>query len=140
LVAHRARREGRRPRPAPAAGGRRRTPPPRRDRPRGRRRRTRPPRRARLAHPARHHAPARPGAGRLPHRPREPEPPLTDQPTPAPLPVAEVATLGGDVLREVGTAVVGMAQPLRLALAAVLAGGHVLFEDVRGLGKTLAAR
>ena len=57
-----------------------------------------------------------------------------------PLPVADVAALGGEVLREVGTAVVGMAQPLRLALAAVLAGGHVLFEDVPGLGKTLAAR
>jgi MoxR-like ATPase len=29
---------------------------------------------------------------------------------------------------------------LRTALAAILAGGHVLFEDVPGLGKTLAAR
>jgi MoxR-like ATPase len=33
-----------------------------------------------------------------------------------------------------------MEKPLRTALAAVLAGGHVLFEDVPGLGKTLAAR
>jgi MoxR-like ATPase len=33
-----------------------------------------------------------------------------------------------------------MTRPLRIALAAVLAGGHVLFEDVPGLGKTLAAR
>src|SRR5699024_305193 len=41
---------------------------------------------------------------------------------------------------EVGTAVVGMHDTLRTALAAVLAGGHVLFEDVPGLGKTLAAR
>ena len=66
---------------------------------------------------------------------------MTDPPpSPRPLPVAEVADLGGDVLREVGTAVVGMTQPLRLALAAILAGGHVLFEDVPGLGKTLAAR
>lgn len=60
--------------------------------------------------------------------------------TPEPLPVAEVARSGRAVLDEVATAVVGMAQPLRLALAAVLAGGHVLFEDVPGLGKTLAAR
>jgi len=44
------------------------------------------------------------------------------------------------VLDEVGTAVVGMTGPLRTALAAVLASGHVLFEDVPGLGKTLAAR
>ncbi|SDS12461.1 AAA family ATPase [Agrococcus carbonis] len=61
-------------------------------------------------------------------------------PTLAPMPVARIADLGGEVLREVGTAVVGMAQPLRLALAAILAGGHVLFEDVPGVGKTLAAR
>ncbi|MBC7291698.1 MAG: MoxR family ATPase [Actinotalea sp.] len=33
-----------------------------------------------------------------------------------------------------------MHEALRIALAAVLASGHVLFEDVPGLGKTLAAR
>ncbi|MEL7975014.1 MoxR family ATPase [Isoptericola sp. F-RaC21] len=59
---------------------------------------------------------------------------------PRPLPVAEVAALGRRVLDEVGTAVVGMRDTLELALATVLAGGHVLFEDVPGLGKTLAAR
>ncbi|MFD6175924.1 MULTISPECIES: AAA family ATPase [unclassified Isoptericola] len=63
------------------------------------------------------------------------EPPAT-----RPLPVAEVAALGRRVLDEVGTAVVGMRDTLELALATVLAGGHVLFEDVPGLGKTLAAR
>ncbi|MBB5791999.1 AAA family ATPase [Jiangella mangrovi] len=56
------------------------------------------------------------------------------------LPVAEVARVGSAVLDGVGTAVVGMRRTLRLALAAILAGGHVLFEDVPGLGKTLAAR
>lgn len=56
------------------------------------------------------------------------------------LPVADVARLGAAVLDEVATAVVGAAEPLRVALAAILAGGHVLFEDVPGLGKTLAAR
>ncbi|SEF18519.1 AAA family ATPase [Jiangella alba] len=56
------------------------------------------------------------------------------------LPVAEVARVGSEVLDGVGTAVVGMRRTLRLALAAILAGGHVLFEDVPGLGKTLAAR
>ncbi|MCB7137504.1 AAA family ATPase [Cellulosimicrobium marinum] len=56
------------------------------------------------------------------------------------LPVADVATHGQRVLDEVATAVVGMREPLTLALAAVLAGGHVLLEDVPGLGKTLAAR
>jgi MoxR-like ATPase len=40
----------------------------------------------------------------------------------------------------VGEAVVGHQRPLRLALAAILAGGHVLIEDNPGLGKTLLAR
>ena len=57
-----------------------------------------------------------------------------------PLSVSEVARLSDLVLAEVGTVVVGMHSALRVALAAVLAGGHVLFEDVPGLGKTLAAR
>ncbi|GAB2469828.1 AAA family ATPase [Xylanimonas ulmi] len=57
-----------------------------------------------------------------------------------PLPFREVADLGGRVLDEVATAVVGMRDSLQIALATVLAGGHVLFEDVPGLGKTLAAR
>lgn len=60
--------------------------------------------------------------------------------TSPPLSVPEVAALGAAILAEVGTAVVGMQGALRTALAAVLAGGHVLFEDVPGLGKTLAAR
>ncbi|TWP48670.1 MoxR family ATPase [Lentzea tibetensis] len=44
------------------------------------------------------------------------------------------------VLDEVGKVVVGRQRSLRLALAAILAGGHVLLEDVPGLGKTLIAR
>ena len=66
--------------------------------------------------------------------------PRLARPAVAPLPVAEVSRLGQQVLAEVGTVVVGMTGALRTALAAVLAGGHVLFEDVPGLGKTLAAR
>lgn len=63
--------------------------------------------------------------------------------TPGPvegLPVSETARLADQVLTEVATVVVGMTGPMRIALAAILAGGHVLFEDVPGLGKTLAAR
>ncbi len=56
------------------------------------------------------------------------------------LPVADVSRLGQAVLAEVATVVVGMRSALEIALAAILAGGHVLFEDVPGLGKTLAAR
>ena len=58
----------------------------------------------------------------------------------APLAVDEVARLSAEVLDRVGTVVVGMRDAVELALASILAGGHVLFEDVPGLGKTLAAR
>jgi len=62
------------------------------------------------------------------------------EPTQATPSAHEVAELGRRVLDSVRTAIVGMGDPLTIALAAVLAGGHVLFEDVPGLGKTLAAR
>ena len=55
-----------------------------------------------------------------------------------PASVREVAAVGSAVLDAVGSVVVGQQVPLRLMLAAVLAGGHVLLEDVPGLGKTLA--
>jgi MoxR-like ATPase len=57
-----------------------------------------------------------------------------------PLRVEEVARVAEAVLDRVGEVVVGMRDVTRTALAAILAGGHVLFEDVPGLGKTLAAR
>jgi MoxR-like ATPase len=44
------------------------------------------------------------------------------------------------VLDQVERAVVGKHDALALVLAGVLAGGHVLIEDLPGLGKTLAAR
>ena len=53
---------------------------------------------------------------------------------------AAASSLAGAVLRRVATAVVGKEEPLKLVLAGILAGGHVLLEDVPGLGKTLAAR
>ncbi|MBD5787463.1 MoxR family ATPase [Cellulosimicrobium terreum] len=56
------------------------------------------------------------------------------------LSVPEIAAHGRRILDEVATVVVGVRGTLTLALATVLAGGHVLFEDVPGLGKTLAAR
>ncbi|WP_028463776.1 AAA family ATPase [Nesterenkonia alba] len=45
-----------------------------------------------------------------------------------------------EVLDQISQAVVGKREPLTLTLAAILAGGHVLLEDLPGLGKTLAAR
>src|ERR1700737_490958 len=44
------------------------------------------------------------------------------------------------VLDEIGHAVVGKRAALTLILTTVLAGGHVLIEDLPGLGKTLIAR
>jgi MoxR-like ATPase len=44
------------------------------------------------------------------------------------------------VLDAVGTVVVGKRDALELVLAGILAGGHVLLEDLPGLAKTLTAR
>ncbi|MCM6772856.1 MoxR family ATPase [Nocardia sp. CDC159] len=44
------------------------------------------------------------------------------------------------VLGEIARVVVGKREELRLIMVAVLAGGHVLIEDLPGLGKTLIAR
>jgi len=56
------------------------------------------------------------------------------------LPIAEITTHVARIREAVATAVVGMDDAIEFALAAILAGGHTLFEDVPGLGKTLAAR
>jgi MoxR-like ATPase len=56
------------------------------------------------------------------------------------LPIEEIARRSAEIIQRVGTVVVGMAEAVELALGSILAGGHVLFEDVPGLGKTLAAR
>jgi MoxR-like ATPase len=52
----------------------------------------------------------------------------------------EVSALAERVLSEVERAVIGKRDALVLVLAGILAGGHVLIEDLPGLGKTLAAR
>ncbi|HWK78072.1 MoxR family ATPase [Microbacterium sp.] len=57
---------------------------------------------------------------------------MTENPT--------IADTGARILAAVRTVVVGMDDTVEIALATILAGGHVLFEDVPGLGKTLAAR
>jgi MoxR-like ATPase len=54
--------------------------------------------------------------------------------------LAGASALAAEVLAEVERAVVGKRDALVLVLAGVLAGGHVLIEDLPGLGKTLAAR
>lgn len=56
------------------------------------------------------------------------------------LTIAEAGATASRVLDAVGRVVVGKRDELSLVLAGILAGGHVLLEDLPGLGKTLAAR
>ena len=46
----------------------------------------------------------------------------------------------GQLLANVESVLLGKHQPVRRALTALLAGGHVLLEDVPGVGKTVLAR
>ncbi len=55
-------------------------------------------------------------------------------------PVATTTANCEAVLDEIGSAVVGKRGALTLILTTVLAGGHILIEDLPGLGKTLIAR
>ncbi|ATG52736.1 ATPase [Brachybacterium vulturis] len=65
------------------------------------------------------------------HTPRTPLAPMTIQ---------AATEAAAAVLDAVETAVVGKRESLELVLTGILAGGHVLLEDLPGLGKTLAAR
>jgi MoxR-like ATPase len=44
------------------------------------------------------------------------------------------------LLRNINSVLVGQSEPARLAVVALLAGGHVILEDVPGVGKTLLAK
>jgi MoxR-like ATPase len=54
--------------------------------------------------------------------------------------VRDVAAFGQKVMNEVERAVIGKRALLETVTCAILASGHVLFEDFPGLGKTLIAR
>jgi len=54
--------------------------------------------------------------------------------------VRDVAAFGQKVINEVERAVIGKRELLETVTCAILASGHVLFEDFPGLGKTLIAR
>lgn len=73
-----------------------------------------------------------------PASPAAPEP-ASPAATPA-ASVAAAARTAAAVLGAVDSAVVGKRPVLEQTLAGILAGGHVLLEDLPGLGKTLAAR
>jgi MoxR-like ATPase len=65
---------------------------------------------------------------------------VTVNPRPVSFTPADAAERCAAVLDEVERAVVGRRRSLELVLTGILAGGHVLLEDLPGLGKTLIAR
>jgi MoxR-like ATPase len=54
--------------------------------------------------------------------------------------VEDTALLGKRILAEVEQVIVGKPEATRMVLLGVLASGHILIEDLPGLGKTLMAR
>jgi MoxR-like ATPase len=56
------------------------------------------------------------------------------------MPLAAAHALCSRILAQVGTVILGKEGPLRLALACLLARGHLLIEDVPGVGKTSLAQ
>lgn len=59
---------------------------------------------------------------------------------PAALSASEAAPMLQRLLQNIGTVVLGKPEPIKLAVVALLAEGHLLIEDVPGVGKTLLAR
>jgi MoxR-like ATPase len=55
-------------------------------------------------------------------------------------PIASVREVADRIRANVGQVIVGAEEPIDLILAALLAGGHILLEDVPGTGKTMLAR
>ncbi|MFI5645325.1 AAA family ATPase [Kitasatospora sp. NPDC051705] len=81
-------------------------------------------------------APAGPGH-------RETDPGAAPEAAPGAVPVLtpqKAGELARAVVAEIERAVVGKPEALRLVMLGALAGGHVLIEDLPGLGKTLLAR
>jgi MoxR-like ATPase len=53
---------------------------------------------------------------------------------------AEAAQFGGDLIRVLEEVIRGKPQAIGLSVAALLSGGHLLIEDVPGVGKTVLAK
>jgi len=60
--------------------------------------------------------------------------------TAAPLPVPEFTRLGSEIVDRIETVIDGKRDAVQVALMVVLAQGHLLIEDVPGVGKTMLAR
>ena len=71
----------------------------------------------------------------------EPADPVPDSCSPGPVAAAsDVAAMAAKVRASMERVLVGKGPVIELLLAAVLSGGHVLVEDVPGIGKTTLAR
>jgi len=66
--------------------------------------------------------------------------PAGETATPDRLPVADAAEMAHDLVDNIGTVIVGKRTATEHIVAAVLGRGHVLLEDVPGVGKTMLAR
>ncbi|WP_434084160.1 AAA family ATPase [Halorarius litoreus] len=69
-----------------------------------------------------------------------PEPMSDTQPRAEPLPVSDAGAVARDVIENVGRVIVGNEAAIEHLLVAMLGRGHVLLEDVPGVGKTMLAR
>jgi MoxR-like ATPase len=65
---------------------------------------------------------------------------VLDTPAAPPFGPAEISRRAHAVEEAVGRVLVGKADRIRLAVTVLLAGGHLLIEDVPGVGKTMLAR
>ena len=65
---------------------------------------------------------------------------MPESETSKPLTVSPVSQVAANIKASIETVLVGKGQVIDLTLAAVLSGGHILVEDVPGIGKTTLAR
>ncbi|NQX24853.1 MoxR family ATPase [Curtobacterium sp. VKM Ac-2852] len=66
--------------------------------------------------------------------------PCVPDPTAPAFPLEHVRAVGDDIVASVATVIDGKAEAIRTALTVMLAEGHLLVEDVPGVGKTVLAK
>ena len=66
--------------------------------------------------------------------------PVSDDAALPPLPLDDVADVADRIVASVSTVIEGKADVVRLSTVVLLAGGHLLVEDVPGVGKTMLAK
>jgi MoxR-like ATPase len=66
--------------------------------------------------------------------------PCVPEPTDPAFPLEHVRSVGDDIVASVATVIDGKTEAIRTALTVMLAEGHLLVEDVPGVGKTVLAK